>query len=189
MMPRVEMFLTDQAARRGDAPALRDTLGTGWSYAELNAASDAMAAALRNAGVSRNDRVLMLSENCAAAVATLFAVWKLGAVIIPVNARQTEAELRRILDHADPAAIVLTTAVSQDAVRHAEAFGADALVGEFGTVHLATRRSRPDAALGDVAVLLYTTGTTGPPKAVMLTHWEYAVRRNDVGSAARHDAR
>jgi long-chain acyl-CoA synthetase len=92
-------------------------------------------------------------------------------VAIPVNARQTESEVKRIMDHATPAAVLMTTAVSKDAVAHAARFEAQEVTGLFGRMHLATPMpSAPDADLHDVAVLLYTTGTTGDPKGVMLTH-------------------
>jgi acyl-CoA synthetase (AMP-forming)/AMP-acid ligase II len=169
-MARLETFLADQVAARPDAMAFSDSIGVQWSYADLNAASDALVEVLKGAGVKANDRVLMLSENCTTAVAALFACWKMDAVIIPVNARQTEGELKRILQHATPAAVLMTTAVSKDAVAHAERMGAQEISGLFGTLHMAPLASNPDADLHDVAVLLYTTGTTGDPKGVMLTH-------------------
>ncbi|MGJ8555592.1 MAG: AMP-binding protein, partial [Sulfitobacter geojensis] len=169
-MARVEAFLADQVAVRADAMALTDSIGTAWSFADLDRASDALADVLRAAGVSANDRVLMLSENCAAAVAALFACWKMDAVVIPVNARQTEGEVKRIMDHATPAAVLMTSAVSKDALQHAERMGATEQTGAFGSMHLAALPSNPDADLHDVATLLYTTGTTGDPKGVMMTH-------------------
>lgn len=169
-MSRVEDFLAAQMAGGGDHPAISDSIGTRWSYADLDRASDALAVQLTNAGVRKNDRVLMLSENCAAAVASLFASWKIGAVIIPVNARQTAGEVQRILDHATPAAVLMTSAVSKDALAHAERMGAESVSSDFGDMHLLARSSAPDPDLHDVAVLLYTTGTTGDPKGVMLTH-------------------
>jgi acyl-CoA synthetase (AMP-forming)/AMP-acid ligase II len=169
-MARVEDFLKDQVAVRPDALAFADSIGTRWTWANLDAASDALAERFREGGVHPLDRVLMLSENCASAVAALFAAWKVGAVIIPVNARQTEAEVKRIVDHATPALVLMTTAVSGDAVAHAARFGAVEETGRFGTLHMASLRSDPDPDLDGVAVLLYTTGTTGDPKGVMLTH-------------------
>lgn len=169
-MARVEAFLAGQVAARPDAMALTDSIGTAWRFADLDRASDALAEVLRGAGVAANDRVLMLSENCASAIATLFACWKLDAVVIPVNARQTAAEVARIVDHATPAAILMTTAVSKDAQAHADRMGAEKQTGAFGTMHLAALPTSPDADLHDVATLLYTTGTTGDPKGVMLTH-------------------
>ena len=98
-MARVEQYLEQQITSRGDAAALSDSVGTRWTFNDLGKASDAVADQLRAAGVQPNDRVLLLSENCGAAVATIFGTWKAGAVIIPVNARQTEGEVKRILDH------------------------------------------------------------------------------------------
>ncbi|KIN63442.1 Long-chain-fatty-acid-CoA ligase [Sulfitobacter noctilucicola] len=169
-MARVEELLAAQVAARPAALALTDSTGTQWTYTDLDTASTELAYVLRGAGVAANDRVLMLSENCAYAVAVLFACWKLDAVAIPVNARQTESELNRILDHATPAAVLMTTAVSKDATAHAERLGAAEVKGTFGGLHMAARTTDPDADLHDVAVLLYTTGTTGDPKGVMLTH-------------------
>ncbi|MFD2740420.1 class I adenylate-forming enzyme family protein [Sulfitobacter aestuarii] len=170
MSGRVEDFLAAQVAARGDAPALSDSLGTAWSFAELDRAAEAVAQMLGEAGVQAQDRVLMLSENCASAVAVLFGCWKLGAVIIPVNARQTDAEIRRIVDHATPAALLMTCDASSDARDHAARIGAVEVTGDFGSLYLAAMRSNPDPTLRDVAVLLYTTGTTGDPKGVMLSH-------------------
>ena len=92
-MARVESFLADQVATRPHASALTDSIGTDWTYADLNSASDALLSTLQQAGVQANDRVLLLSENCASAVAVLFACWKLDAVPIPVNARQSAGEV------------------------------------------------------------------------------------------------
>ncbi|MCP3881946.1 MAG: long-chain fatty acid--CoA ligase, partial [Sulfitobacter sp.] len=170
-MVRVEQFLADQVAARGDAPALSDSTGVRWTYKMFDKASDDIAQALKDAGVQPNDRVLMLSENCAAAVATVFGTWKAGAVIIPVNARQSAGEIQRIIEHAAPAAVLMTCHASPDATAHAERLGAAEITGAFGAMHLATPiSSNPDGDLSDVAVLLYTTGTTGDPKGVMLTH-------------------
>ncbi|MGB3246079.1 MAG: class I adenylate-forming enzyme family protein [Sulfitobacter sp.] len=186
MNARVQDFLADQIARQPDAPAISDSVGTSWTYGDLGHASHEAADMLKQAGVRAGDRVLMLSENCATAVAMLFATWHLGAVIIPVNARQTTAEVKRILDHAKPAAVVATSDASEDAVAHAVALGGVEQSGSYGCVHLATPfQSAPDADLLDVAVLLYTTGTTGDPKGVMLTHEN--VRFGGMASAHLRD--
>lgn len=169
-MARVEDFLKDRVAAAPDSIAVSDSSGARWSYAALDRASDDLAEHLRAAGVQPNDRVLLLVENCAAAVATLHATWKLGAVVIPFNARQTEAEVARVMKHATPAAVVMTAHVSPDAAAHADRLGATEIEGAFGKLMLAKATTDPDDVLHDVAVLLYTTGTTGDPKGVMLTH-------------------
>ncbi len=169
-MARVVDFLTAQVAKAPDNMALSDSSGVAWSFADLDRASDDLAAELKAAGVVATDRVLLLVENCAAAVATLHAGWKIGAVVIPFNARQTDGEVDKVIHHATPAAIIATSHVSPDAAAHAERLGGKQITGAFGAMMLAACTSDPDPDLEDVAVLLYTTGTTGDPKGVMLTH-------------------
>lgn len=169
-MARVVDFLTAQVDRAPDNMAVSDSSGAAWTYADLDRASDDLASELTAAGVVATDRVLLLVENCAAAVATLHAGWKIGAVVIPFNARQTDGEVDKVIRHATPAAVVATAHVSGDAKTHGERLGGTEITGAFGTLLLARRESDPDPQLEDVAVLLYTTGTTGDPKGVMLTH-------------------
>lgn len=161
--------LEQQKDTRPDARALTDTAGHDWSYADLARASATLAAELTAMGVQTNDRVLIVLENCAEAVAAIFAASRIGATFVPFNARQTAGEVDRIIAHADPAAILFTSQVSVDAASHAKRLGTGPLTSLPGLDGLA-RPSSPDPALGDVATLLYTTGTTGAPKGVMLTH-------------------
>jgi acyl-CoA synthetase (AMP-forming)/AMP-acid ligase II len=158
-----------QAAKRPGARALVDTTGADWSWSDLKAASEDLAQVLAGAGVTRGDRVLILAENCNAAVAALYAATRLGAAAIPINARQTAPEVDRVIAHATPAAILTTAAVSPDAAAHAARLGATPVEGRFGALQMTRRTSDPEG-VGDVAVVLYTTGTTGTPKGVMLTH-------------------
>lgn len=169
-MPRVEAYLAAQLATRPDAPALIDSSGLCWSFLDLDRASNALAEVMRANGVLPCDRVMVLSENCCAAVAALFAAWKVGATALPVNARQSPSEIDRILTHAAPAMILATAHISPEAAAHARGLGAKEITGDFGSLQMVARDSDPDADLHDVAVLLYTTGTTGDPKGVMLTH-------------------
>jgi acyl-CoA synthetase (AMP-forming)/AMP-acid ligase II len=170
MSATVYDYLANQVATRADALALSDSTGISLTYAQLDAASDDLVAVMTDAGVQAADRVLLLSENCAAAVAVLFACWKLGARAIPVNARQTEAEVTRILNHATPAAVFATHDVSTDAANHGLRLGGHEISGVYGKLLMATPMGSAPDDEGDVAVLLYTTGTTGDPKGVMLTH-------------------
>jgi acyl-CoA synthetase (AMP-forming)/AMP-acid ligase II len=166
----VHGYLAHQVATRPDALALTDSTGISLTYGGLDAASDDLVAVMQGAGVQFGDRVLLLSENCAAAVATLFACWKMGARVIPVNARQTEAEVARILNHAKPAIVFATHEVSADAAKHGTRMNAQKINGAYGALLMATPMGSAPDDEGDVAVLLYTTGTTGDPKGVMLTH-------------------
>jgi long-chain acyl-CoA synthetase len=183
-------FLDQQVAARPQAPAFADSLGTRWDYAALDRACNDLSAVLSGAGVRAGDRVLILAENCAAAVACLFGCSRLGAVAVPVNARLSAVEIARIVEHARPAAVLFTTAVSPEALAHADQLGAQTVRGAFGALHLATPcPSNPDAG-ADVAVMLYTTGTTGQPKGVMLSHGNLVFGgRASVGlrDMTRHD--
>ncbi len=163
----VQDYLANQVATRADVLAITDSTGVALTYRGLDVASDEVIALLKNAGVQSADRVLLLSENCAAAVAVLFACWKMGVRAVPVNARQTETEVARVKQHAKPAAMFMTTSVSGDAQKHANRYDAVEVSGSFGTLHMATPLGSAPDDEGDVAVLLYTTGTTGDPKGVM----------------------
>ncbi|MCB1340773.1 MAG: acyl--CoA ligase [Pseudooceanicola sp.] len=169
MTGRWHDFLDAQVARRPDTRGISDSTGADWTYAQADAACTALETLLHDTGVRQGDRVAILVENCAAAFAALFACSRMGAIALPVNARQTGGEIARILDHARPAALLFTSAASPDAAAHAERMQAQPIDGPFGQMHLLAGTSNPDD-LPDVAVLLYTTGTTGTPKGVMLTH-------------------
>ncbi|EBA16884.1 long-chain-fatty-acid--CoA ligase, putative [Roseobacter sp. SK209-2-6] len=163
-------LLTRQVEQRPNAAALRDSLGVSWSFRELADASAASAEVLTDAGVRPGDRVLVLSENCCAVVATLMAISQLGAIAVPVNARMSADEVDKILSHAEPKVILCSSQVSEPARRHAERLKATEVHGKFGQFHMAVQDGGSRDAPAEVAVLLYTTGTTGAPKGVMLSH-------------------
>jgi long-chain acyl-CoA synthetase len=170
MTQSVHDYLAHQIATRADAPAMSDSTGITLNYGALGSACDEVAEFLIANGVQLGDRVLLLSENCVAAVAVLFASWKIGACVVPVNARQTEAEVTRVIAHCKPSIIIMTTNVSTDAQYHAERLDGVEVTGSYGSMHVAASVGGSSEMADDVAVLLYTTGTTGDPKGVMLTH-------------------
>lgn len=162
--------MDDQVAARGRALALEDATGAAWAYADLDGAARALGQVLTAQGVRQGDRILIVSENCAAAVAALFATWRLGAVAVPVNARQSAREIDRIIAHACPRARMFTSEVSGDAAAHAARCDASAISGDWGRLDMSVAPGDGARSDADVAVVLYTTGTTGDPKGVMLTH-------------------
>jgi acyl-CoA synthetase (AMP-forming)/AMP-acid ligase II len=163
-------LLAAQARARPDAPAFSDSLETRWTYGDLAEATAELAQVMRSSGVTGGDRVMVLAENRCAVVAALMAASQVGAVAVPVNARMSPSEVDRILEHARPALVLISTQIEGPAQAHAARLEAGEISGTFGAMHMA----RPYASSGDapaeVAVLLYTTGTTGDPKGVMLTH-------------------
>ncbi|HEU4373619.1 MAG TPA: AMP-binding protein [Telluria sp.] len=167
---RISAIARDGAARAPDALALHED-GRFWTYAQLAAEVDAHAALLRQLGVRGGDRVMVVGENCVAQVALIFAAAELDAWIVNVNARLSAAEVANIRQHSGARRVLYTVATSPEAHQHALRDGAEvhgALMA--GALDEECIPEPVEAGNGQVAALIYTTGTTGHPKAVMLTH-------------------
>lgn len=163
--------ILDRAARLWpDRPALSEP-GQAASWQQLVRGADEIATRLRALGVRPGDRVAVVGENAIAVAAAIFATARVDAVAVSLNARLAPVELARVIDHADPAVVLYATASSPAASAHAEQAAAAPL--PVGFAGLAALRRHPQTGsqdMRDVALLLYTTGTTGAPKGVMLTH-------------------
>ena len=154
--------------------ALCDDRDRSWSeLAEVVSAWKERLAAL---GVGPGDRVLVVGENGPAAVALTFAVAATRGWIVNVNARLSAREIDAIAAHARPR-LSLFLCASPEARAYAERVGArEALDEGWGPIAWTApdESAPPEPCTGDpaqdVAALLYTTGTTGEPKGVMLTH-------------------
>lgn len=167
-------ILAEWAAVRPDAPALSESLGR-LTYGELGASVDAAVELYRAHGVQAGDRILIICENSRAAAVAIIAAQRLRAWPAPLNARLTAPEVDRLAAHCRPRVVVCTDSVSEAAALHGRRLGAAVpfldLGGRIGPYHDA---GEPEPIAGDpaedIAALIYTTGTTGTPKGVMLTH-------------------
>lgn len=168
-------LIEDAAASNGTGLAIIDQNNVRIDWSAMLVSAQEATHRLRAAGVRPGDRVVLVLENCVEAVAFFFAATALDAIAVAVNARMTGAELQRIVEHSDPAAMIFTSSISQDALAHAQDAGAWAISGSFGRVHIAARSGSmdepvPSSPADRIALMLYTSGTTGAPKAAMLSH-------------------
>jgi acyl-CoA synthetase (AMP-forming)/AMP-acid ligase II len=152
------------------------------SYREANARSDSLAGALRRFGLGPGERVGVLMPNCPQLLESMFATWKAGGCVVPLNARFQREEL--VYHLADPRARAVifseeyreTVAAVRDRVPTVERFicVGEPLPGQLAYDELVTEDPGPagdtGAADDDLAWLFYTSGTTGRPKGAMLTH-------------------
>jgi acyl-CoA synthetase (AMP-forming)/AMP-acid ligase II len=148
-----------------------------WTYAELAIAIDQAAALLREWQLRPGDRLAVIGENCVAQVVLSFAAADLDAWIVHVNGRLSPREVDVVLQHSDARlAVYLTTPASPETAAHAGRTGACPVTTPLGPwmVSALNLHCVPEpvhaAAQQQVAALIYTTGTTGSPKGVMLTH-------------------
>lgn len=158
--------------------------GQRFSYAQIDAQATRLAAALQQRGVRRGDRVASFLDNSVEAVVSLYAALKCGAVFMPVNPLTKRDKLAYLLNDARASALIAHAALQADfegALAQNKSVHT-CFVASDGAAPRADARWVPyadqgDAALArpasidqDLAGLVYTSGSTGEPKGVMLTH-------------------
>ncbi len=172
----------DHHATRTPDKAITVFEGVATTYRSMAGRAAALAAGLAGRGVRQGDVVALLSYNCPEFLETLFAANFLGAIAMPINWRLAAPEVRYILEHSGARALVCDVALLQLA-NEATVGLKDTLVrvgissaGRDGWTSLddlrdtSTKVPRVATTADDVHRLMYTSGTTGRPKGVMLTH-------------------
>jgi len=176
------------------------------TYGEMASRAAALAGGLQEHGVGAGDVVGLLSYNCIEFLETIFATNYLGAIAMPINWRLAAPEVRYILEHSEARALVCDgtlVTLADDATKGMEDALTRVCIGDTapsGWMPLTSLRattnipSRTDASGDDVHRLMYTSGTTGRPKGVMITHanlaWknlahlvEFGIANEDLGLA------
>jgi long-chain acyl-CoA synthetase len=172
--PMVEMF-AELAQRRADHPALVGVART-VTYAELVERANRVANALTALGVGEEGRVAYLDLNNPEFFEVMLGAAKVGAAIAPLNFRLTPAEMGKIVADSEAAVLVVGPVFEQALpVIEAEAPGLKRVVrvGEDYEAWVASASDRDPgraSSADDVVLQLYTSGTTGLPKGVMLTN-------------------
>ncbi|MFB6305317.1 MAG: class I adenylate-forming enzyme family protein [Haloferacaceae archaeon] len=170
------------------------------TYAEAEAAVERRAALLDDVGVGPGDRVGVLLPNDPEFVYLLLATARVGATFVPLDHRQEGDVLAYLLDDADVSALVVDGAV-HDSFRDVRAEAstgtvllhdgpADAAGRDYDdAVTAAPDAAPPPADVGptDVAILSYTSGTTGPPKGVRNPHRSYVDAGERLAAACDTD--
>ncbi|GAA4546643.1 class I adenylate-forming enzyme family protein [Pseudonocardia xishanensis] len=142
-------------------------------YATLHGWTDSTARRLADLGIRAGDRVGFVGANSLEWIAAAIGALKLGAIAVPFNNRFTAAEFRRQIDDAEPVAVVADEASTASM---SAAIGENRIqllsMESFAAQRLAPRTPLPPPAVepDDVAIIVYTSGTTSKPKGVTISH-------------------
>ena len=172
-------WLARRAASTGERVAVVDD-DRSLTYAQLEDRCRRAAAWLREAGVGSGDRIALLLANRSAYLELVFAAARLGAIVVPVNARLAAPEVRELLDDCTPRVLVheaeleaVAAAACAEARRPPET--RLPVGGIVDAWEAALAGAKPDPRVEAVSpedpmILMYTSGTTGAPKGALLPH-------------------
>jgi len=180
------VMLARQAERHGDK-LLASAGDANWSYAETAAAAARVAGTLRAAGIAAGDRVAIISSNRIELLGLLLGCGWLGAVAVPINVASRGPQLQHILTNSGARLLVMEPEHAENlAMLDAGALALETIwtigaPGDFRFGRVAACEMPPPgeaiapAALApcDLAMILYTSGTTGPSKGVCCPHAQY----------------
>ena len=166
-------WVRDRARTDPDQPAVREG-GTLLSYADLDAASAAFAATLREQGLVPGDRVPLIAPNVAAFPVAYYAILRAGGVVVPMNPLLKSGEIAYTWSNCGATLAVVLTPFLAEARRAAEDTGTTVVElapGDAQRLAAQTDAERTvlERRAEDTAVILYTSGTTGRPKGAELT--------------------
>jgi len=167
------------------------------TYKELDDLTNKVACGLINLGIKEQDKIALFLDNCPEFILTYYAVLKAGAVVVPINYMFKIEEAKYILN--DSGAIALITSrvyvgmaeelrLRVDSLKHiittSKTSGDTLSLREFNHYDHGSLK-KIDTRPHDLAVVLYTSGTTGFPKGAMLTHQNLVSNAEDSAAAIK----
>jgi long-chain acyl-CoA synthetase len=178
-------LLTESAGRTPEAPAIR--LGESeLSYGELDDRSARLATLLRERGVQPGDRVGVMLPNVPEFPIAYYGVLRAGGIVVPMNVLLKRREVAFYLEDSGAKLLLAWHGFGEEAGTGAAEAGAEAIEVEPAAFAASLAGLEPtpevaETAADDIAVLLYTSGTTGKPKGAELTH-ENLSRNAEISS-------
>ncbi|WEW56050.1 hypothetical protein PRK78_001485 [Emydomyces testavorans] len=162
--------IDEVAVKQPNFVALKDTSGNCWTYEQMTARVNAIAFALIKAGASPKSPMAVFQEPTPDWVCSLLAIMRIGGVYVPLDVNIPSARLNTMIENCHPSAILVHNATSS-IVTDLD------LLEDTVVLNISETCEQPSTEIieitpraADAAVILYTSGTTGTPKGVILSH-------------------
>jgi len=164
-------LLVRHALQSPQRPAIFNGTQVHATYGTWAARSAGLAQRLRDAGLAPGDRVVLFMRNHPRYLEVMWGVWWAGLVVVPVNAKLHTREVEWIVDNAQARWAFVSSDVAPDALAGVERqIDIDSPEADTLLAPAAVQAPPAERAPDDTAWLFYTSGTTGRPKGVMITH-------------------
>lgn len=172
----IDEMISGQVASNADQTFIkRAETGEGITYEQLERRATNVAATLSDRGIGSGDHITLVFPNSIDLIVAICGIYKIGAVAVPVNYEYRGDELAYILDESDCSAIIADTS-SVEAVEESLRDTDIPLLTPENYKQNSSNDFSPNVSPVDTAFLMFTSGTTGDPKAVAHSHHSFLLR-------------